>query len=75
MEKKSIILPDWRRRLLQEHLLTSLILLELILSAVFISIGYFKGDPYFRGVGVGLVIAWVTTGVAAIFKRAVKSDK
>jgi hypothetical protein len=65
----SVILPQWRRRLLERHLLTVLILLELFLSVIFISVGYLKSDIYFRGVGVGLVIAWVTSGVAYLFKR------
>ncbi|MEM0272736.1 MAG: hypothetical protein QW514_09375 [Thermoprotei archaeon] len=40
--------------------------MELILSLIFISFGYYTGKIYFRGVGVGLTIAWVTTGVAYI---------
>lgn len=65
----SVILPQWRRRLLEKHLLTVLILLELFLSIIFISIGYLKSDVYFRGVGVGLIIAWVTSSIAYLFKR------
>jgi VIT1/CCC1 family predicted Fe2+/Mn2+ transporter len=47
----------------------TLILLELFLSIVFILIGYLKGEIYFRGVGVGLIIAWVTSFIAYLFKR------
>jgi hypothetical protein len=65
----SIVFPQWRRRLLEEHLLMTLILLELFLSIVFILIGYLKGEIYFRGVGVGLIIAWVTSFIAYLFKR------
>ena len=54
---------------MEQHLLTALILLELVLSVIFISIGYIAGNIYFRGVGVGLIIAWVTSGVAYLFKR------
>jgi len=38
--------------------------LELVLSAIFISLGYISGNQYFRGVGIGLLIAWVTGAIA-----------
>lgn len=41
-----------------------LIGLELVLSVIFISAGYLSGNIYFRGVGIGLVIAWVTGAIA-----------
>jgi hypothetical protein len=41
-----------------------LVVLELILSVIFLSISYISGNLYFRGVGVGLLIAWVTGAVA-----------
>ncbi|GAA5420542.1 hypothetical protein Stok01_02507 [Sulfurisphaera tokodaii] len=66
---KKLILLEWRRRILEENLLIALILLELFLSIIFILIGYLKGNIYFRGVGVGLVIAWVTNVIAYLFKR------
>jgi len=66
----SLIMPQWRRRLLEEHLFPALILLQLVLSVVFILIGYLKGDIYFRGVGVGLIIGWVTASIAYLFKRS-----
>lgn len=69
MEKKSIILPDWRRRLLEQHLLTALIALELVLSVIFLLTAYLNGNIYFKGVGIGLVIAWVTSGIAYLFKK------
>lgn len=69
MEKKSVILPEWRRKLLEQHLLTALILLELVLSVIFILIGYLTGNIYFRGVGVGLIIAWVTSAIAYLYKK------
>lgn len=71
MEQKSILLPDWRRSILERHLLTALIVLELVLSAIFLLIGYLTGKIYFRGVGVGLIIAWVTSGVAYLFKKII----
>ena len=54
---------------MEQHLLTALILLELVLSVIFILIGYLTGNIYFRGVGVGLIIAWVTSGVAYLLKK------
>ena len=38
--------------------------LELVLSVIFISLGYISGNIYFRGVGIGLLIAWVTGAIA-----------
>jgi hypothetical protein len=69
MAKKSVIWPDWRRRLLEQHLLTALIALELVLSAIFLSVSYLTGNIYFKGVGIGLAIAWVTSGIAYLFKK------
>ena len=37
-----------------------LVLLELFLCVVFFVIGHISGNAYFRGVGVGLLISWVT---------------
>jgi hypothetical protein len=46
-----------------------LVVLELVLSAIFIPLGYILGKPYFRGVGVGLLIAWVTGALAYFVVR------
>lgn len=69
MEEKNTVLPDWRRRLLERHLLTALIALELVLSVIFLLIAYLTSNIYFKGVGIGLVIAWVTSGIAYLFKK------
>ncbi len=69
MKKKSVIFPEWRQRLLEQHLLTALIVLELVLSVIFLLIAYLTGNIYFKGVGIGLVIAWVTSGIAYLFKK------
>ena len=45
-------------------LLGKLILLELMLSAIFVALGHLIGSAYFRGVGVGLLISWVTSVIA-----------
>ena len=43
--------------------------LELVLSVIFISLGYISGNEYFRGLGVGLLIAWVTGAIAYFVVR------
>ena len=48
---------------------TKLIGLELVLSLFFISLGYISGSAYFRGVGIGLLIAWVTGAIAYFVVR------
>ena len=58
----------WRKPIL-ERLDITLILFELILSVIFISIGYVTRDVYIRGVGVGLIIAWVTSAIAYLYKK------
>ena len=67
MEKKSILMT------LRGHVDTTLILFELILSVIFVTMGYITGNIYFRGVGVGLIIAWVTSAIAYLYKKKVKS--
>jgi hypothetical protein len=61
-------IPEWRRRVLR-RLDVTLTLFDLVLSAVFLSIGYASDNPYFRGVGVGLLIAGVTAAVAVLYRR------
>jgi VIT1/CCC1 family predicted Fe2+/Mn2+ transporter len=46
------------------QLYTTLILFELILSVVFFTVGHIIDNNYFRGVGIGLLIAWVTSAIA-----------
>ena len=41
-----------------------LVVLELVLSVVFFTLGHVIGNAYIRGVGVGLLIAWVTGSLA-----------
>ncbi|MFZ0892151.1 MAG: hypothetical protein WB778_06105 [Thermoplasmata archaeon] len=68
MEKSSIFLPPWRIGILR-RLDVVLILFELVLSAIFVSLSYLTANLYVRGVGVGLVIAWVTSAIAYLFKK------
>ena len=62
-------MEKWRKNILEHHLDTSLILLELVLSAIFLLVAYLTSNIYFRGVGVGLVIAWVTSAIAYLYKK------
>ena len=64
-------MEKWRKSILGRLDMT-LILFEFVLSVIFIPLGYLTGSPYFRGVGVGLVIAWVTSTVAYLYKKKVK---
>jgi hypothetical protein len=56
----------------REHLVLTLTLFELVLSVIFILVGYLIGSMYFRGVGVGLIIAWVTSALAYFITRKKK---
>ena len=58
----------WRKSILN-RLDTTLILFELVLSVVFIVVGYLIDNNYIRGVGVGLTIAWVTSAIAYLYKK------
>jgi hypothetical protein len=61
--------PNWRRWFLS-RLDATLIMFELVLSAIFISLSYLTGSLYLKGIGVGLIIAWVTSAIAHLFKRS-----
>ncbi len=45
-----------------------LVIFEFILSVVFLSISYVVNSQYLKGVGVGLMIAWVTGAIAYVIK-------
>lgn len=62
-------MKTWRKNILEHHLVETLIILELVLSAIFLSISYLTGNVYFKGVGIGLVIAWATSAIAYLFKK------
>ena len=59
----------WRKNILEHHLVEALAILELVLSAIFLLISYLTGNIYFKGVGIGLVIAWATSAIAYLFKK------
>ncbi len=66
-------METWRKNILK-RLDTTLILFELVLSAIFILVAYLTSNIYLRGVGVGLVIAWVTSAIAYLFKENMKKS-
>ena len=51
-----------------------LVIFEFVLSMVFLLISYFVKSQYLRGVGVGLMIAWVTGAIAYAVKAEVSND-
>lgn len=67
-QKKSIIWPAWRLKLLKQLDLV-LIVFELVLSVAFLLLSYIVSNIYFKGVGIGLLIAWVTSAIAYLFKN------
>jgi hypothetical protein len=69
MEKGSP--PEWRVWVLGRLDLT-LIVFELVLSIIFISLSYIAGSIYLRGVGVGLIIAWVTSALAFLYRKTAR---
>lgn len=70
-QKQSNVFPEWRVKILErcDLLLMMLTILELILSVVFLSLSYLNGNMYFKGVGIGLSIAWVTSMVVYIYSE------
>jgi hypothetical protein len=60
--------PGWRSKVLG-RLDTTLILFELVLSVIFFLVGHLINNSYIRGVGVGLIIAWVTSGLAYLYRK------
>lgn len=50
-------------------LILTLILFELILSIIFSLVGHLIDSAYIRGVGVGLIISWVTSALGYFYVR------
>ena len=61
-------MEEWRKSIL-ERLDATLILFELVLSALFILAGHLISSPYLKGIGVGLIIAWVTSALAYLYRK------
>jgi hypothetical protein len=68
VEERSI--PTWRIWVLR-RLDAALIAFELVLTVVFLSASYLTGSLYLKGVGIGLLIAGVTSAIAHLYKRSV----
>jgi len=66
-------MEDWRKGILA-RLDSVLVVFDLVLSVIFIGLGYLTGSPYVRGVGVGLVIAGVTGAIAYLYKTRVSKS-
>lgn len=62
----------WRSRLDYATLIQLLILFEFVVSVIMFLVGHLTGNAYFRGVGVGLLIAWVTSVLAYLIVRGSK---
>ena len=56
-------------------LILTLILFELILSIIFILASHLIDSAYIRGVGVGLIISWVTSALAYLNVRKKSKQK
>lgn len=63
----------WRRSVTYATLILTLILFELVLSVIFILVGHLINNAYIRGVGVGLIISWVTSALAYFIVRKAKA--
>lgn len=65
---KKAPLPAWRLKVLG-RLDTTLIAFEVVLSVAFLVVAFLTRNIYFKGVGVGLIIAWVTSAIAHFYKE------
>jgi hypothetical protein len=58
----------FRDRILRRLDMT-LILFELVLSVIFSLVGHLISNAYLRGVGIGLIISWVTSALAYLYRK------
>lgn len=63
----------WRSRLTYATLIQILVVFELVLSAMLLSVSYLTGNLYFKGVGIGLLISWVTSALAYFVVKQAKA--
>jgi hypothetical protein len=68
MNKEVKNIETWRKKVLG-RLDTILILFELVLSVIFVLVGHLIDNSYIRGVGIGLIIAWVTSALAYLYRK------
>ncbi len=62
----------WRKNMDYSTLLLALILFQFVVSVAMLVLGHLTGKAYFRGVGVGLLIAWATSAIAYLVIRRAK---
>jgi hypothetical protein len=67
-DKKVKNMEEWRKSILG-RLDTTLILFELVLSVIFILMAHLTSSMYLKGIGVGLIISWVTSALAYLYKK------
>ena len=60
---------EFRKKSILRRLDRTLILFELVLSVIFILLSYLTSNIYFKGVGVGLIISWVTSALAYLYRK------
>lgn len=65
-------ISTWRKHLDYATLVLMLIIFDFIVSMIMLLVGHLTGNAYFRGVGIGLLIAWVTSGLAYFIVRKAK---
>ncbi len=74
MAKSMGKISTWRKHLDYSTLILLLVLLQSIVSVIMLLVGYLTANAYFRGVGIGLVIAWVTSVLAYFIVRSAKQS-
>lgn len=66
-------ISTWRKNLDYATLILMLILFEFIVSVIMLLVGYLTGNAYFQGVGIGLIISWVTSALAYFIVKKAKA--
>ncbi len=66
--KKVKNMKEWRKNILRRLDIT-LILFGLVMSVIFLLLSYLTSNIYFRGVAVGLIISWVTSAIAYLYRK------
>ncbi len=72
-ETRGIKVKNMERKSILKRLGTALILFEFVLSVIFFLAGHLADSMYLRGIGIGLVIAWVTSALAYLYKKKAKA--
>ena len=64
----------WRKDMDYPTLLLALILFQFVVCVIMLLLGHLTGNAYFRGVGIGLLIAWVTSAIADLVIRRARQS-